>query len=319
MLGNVWEPYLALTHQLDLFAPGILQGYTFGEAAHMAIPALSWMGVSIGDPLYRPMRATGNLMEDKSTADYKALRVAAIRWGKPEQLDELVTNLERAADNLKSGTLYEAAALRAVPLEGGARTAANLERAFRTYTDKSDQLRIRLHSVDFLRSAGQTQDALNLLRQLRAQFSDIPEVNAIDSLILTLDPPPPPPPGSGGETGRVELTRRHHNHRASRLSRQHPEQNTMAEPERRATVAATPLAGRYRDFVSEVFNPAVEGGLAEGYGGAGETYNGPGRRPVPRPEVRAVVRGRVRPAVHHHRRAPGAGRRFRLLEPVGRP
>ncbi len=53
-VGNVFEPYLGLTHHLDLLAAALLRGETFGAAAYHALPGLSWQGVALGDPLYRP-------------------------------------------------------------------------------------------------------------------------------------------------------------------------------------------------------------------------------------------------------------------------
>ena len=53
-VGNVFEPYLQLTHDPSLLIRALAQGMTFGEAAAYAIPAFSWQGVAIGDPLYRP-------------------------------------------------------------------------------------------------------------------------------------------------------------------------------------------------------------------------------------------------------------------------
>jgi uncharacterized protein (TIGR03790 family) len=53
-LGNVYEPYLQLTTHLNLFNDRLLHGFTFAESAYMATPALSWMNVMVGDPLYRP-------------------------------------------------------------------------------------------------------------------------------------------------------------------------------------------------------------------------------------------------------------------------
>ncbi|MFT3828976.1 MAG: TIGR03790 family protein [Opitutaceae bacterium] len=53
-VGNVFEPYLGLTHHLDLLTEALLRGETFGAAAYYALPGLSWQGVALGDPLYRP-------------------------------------------------------------------------------------------------------------------------------------------------------------------------------------------------------------------------------------------------------------------------
>ncbi|MFA5265788.1 MAG: TIGR03790 family protein [Opitutaceae bacterium] len=53
-LGNVYEPYLLFTHRPQLFAHALIQGRRFGDAGFYALPALSWQGILIGDPLYRP-------------------------------------------------------------------------------------------------------------------------------------------------------------------------------------------------------------------------------------------------------------------------
>ena len=59
-LGSVEEPYLELTPNLTTFAAVLIGfGYSFGEAALAAHPALSWQNCVIGDPLYRPFRTMG--------------------------------------------------------------------------------------------------------------------------------------------------------------------------------------------------------------------------------------------------------------------
>ncbi|MCZ6675068.1 MAG: TIGR03790 family protein [Verrucomicrobia bacterium] len=52
--GNTSEPFLFLTHQPQYFVEGLFKGLTTGEAALFCVPALSWVGIFIGDPLYLP-------------------------------------------------------------------------------------------------------------------------------------------------------------------------------------------------------------------------------------------------------------------------
>lgn len=52
--GNVYEPLLTGCLRFDVFYNRLLKGYTVAEAALMATPWLSWQGVVLGDPLYRP-------------------------------------------------------------------------------------------------------------------------------------------------------------------------------------------------------------------------------------------------------------------------
>jgi hypothetical protein len=53
-MGNVFEPYLNLTHRPDLLLRALARGASLGEAALYSLPALSWQTVLVGDPLYRP-------------------------------------------------------------------------------------------------------------------------------------------------------------------------------------------------------------------------------------------------------------------------
>lgn len=52
--GNVYEPTLGGCLKSDVFFDRLLKGYTVAEASLMATPWLSWQGVVMGDPLYRP-------------------------------------------------------------------------------------------------------------------------------------------------------------------------------------------------------------------------------------------------------------------------
>lgn len=52
--GNVAEPYLRFTHHFNLFFSALAKGWNFADAAYYALPGLSWQGVAVGDPLYRP-------------------------------------------------------------------------------------------------------------------------------------------------------------------------------------------------------------------------------------------------------------------------
>lgn len=53
-VGNVYEPYLELTHHPAFFFKALQEGRPAGEAAYYALPVLSWQAVFVGDPLYRP-------------------------------------------------------------------------------------------------------------------------------------------------------------------------------------------------------------------------------------------------------------------------
>jgi uncharacterized protein (TIGR03790 family) len=55
-MGCVYEPYLPFTPNVAHFLGTLGSGFTFGEAAWAAQPALSWQNAIIGDPLYQPFQ-----------------------------------------------------------------------------------------------------------------------------------------------------------------------------------------------------------------------------------------------------------------------
>src|SRR3954451_4424219 len=49
--GNTYEPYLAFCVRPDYLLPAYFQGRNLAESYYVAMPALSWQGVVLGDPL----------------------------------------------------------------------------------------------------------------------------------------------------------------------------------------------------------------------------------------------------------------------------
>ncbi|WOO42125.1 TIGR03790 family protein [Rubellicoccus peritrichatus] len=57
-VGNVYEPYLELTHRPQGFVEALVNGMSAGDAAYYALPVLSWMAIFVGDPLYQPFKVS---------------------------------------------------------------------------------------------------------------------------------------------------------------------------------------------------------------------------------------------------------------------
>ncbi len=191
-LGNVYEPYLQMTHHFDLFQTRLLAGHSLVEAAYMALPVLSWQNLVLGDPLYRPfLHLDGTGEKAAADRDYRALRLAHLRWKEdPAELDQ---QLRDAADRLKSGTLMEALGLMKREAADAAGAAADFRKAKLYFTDKPDRLRMDLHIAAIERAADRKQEAIQLLRGARTLYADIPESAAANAWLTILDPPPPPP------------------------------------------------------------------------------------------------------------------------------
>ena len=85
-VGNVFEPYLQLSHRPNLLLHALIQGKNFGDAAYYALPALSWQAVAIGDPLYRPFKVSLEEQERSAgalppaLAPYAVIRRANLLW-----------------------------------------------------------------------------------------------------------------------------------------------------------------------------------------------------------------------------------------------
>jgi uncharacterized protein (TIGR03790 family) len=99
--GNVHEPYLTFTHHPQLLLRALAVGKNLGDAACFSLPALSWQGVTIGDPLYRPFAVSfadqwqrRKLMADDLFAYVVAREVK--RLAQTGQLVEAVTTATEA-------------------------------------------------------------------------------------------------------------------------------------------------------------------------------------------------------------------------------
>ena len=75
-MGCVYEPYLALTPNLELFFSRLFLGYGFAEAAYASQQAVSWQTTVVGDPLYRPYAKPLNMLQ----ADLAAKKSRLTEW-----------------------------------------------------------------------------------------------------------------------------------------------------------------------------------------------------------------------------------------------
>jgi uncharacterized protein (TIGR03790 family) len=182
-LGNVAEPYLALTPHLDIFAQRLREGYTFAEAAYMSQRFLSWMTTFIGDPLYRPF---ANRQLDE-TNEWDAYRAGVKVWLETNRAAG-ETALKASAKRLKSGVVSEALGL--LELSGGDNTAAvaAFQQARATYSEVDDRLRVAIHESSALTKLHSPLDAAKFLRAQAAANPGVPSALLLDVLANNLDP-----------------------------------------------------------------------------------------------------------------------------------
>jgi uncharacterized protein (TIGR03790 family) len=193
-IGNVYEPYLHLSHHFEILNNRLLAGHTLVDAAWMSIPASSWQGVVLGDPLYRPYAKFDNSGPLKAEDnDYRALRAASIQW--QEDPVELQKQLIAATERTGSGILKEAVGLgllqRGNPTEAG---KWFLEAKYH-YVKEEDKVRQDFHLIGMERLAGRKDSALAGIREAQARYGSLPEAQGLRGWMDILDPPPPAPVG----------------------------------------------------------------------------------------------------------------------------
>ncbi|MEI8343191.1 MAG: TIGR03790 family protein, partial [Verrucomicrobiota bacterium] len=191
-VGNVYEPYLHLTHDFSILHQSLLAGYTWVEACWMAMPVTSWQGVVLGDPLYRPFRHfDGSGVKQDGDIEFRALRAAAFEWkNDPREREKQVEN---AAKRMKSGILAEAVGLGFVQRGDSGGAAPWFRKAKENYVNAEDKLREDFNLIAIDRAANRKDLAVRGLRDAQVRYGPIPEAEALKGWLDILDPPPPPP------------------------------------------------------------------------------------------------------------------------------
>ena len=193
VLGNTWEPYLTLTTQLHIFSERLLKGYTLAEAAWMATPALSWMNVVLGDPLYRPFAAMDATRPVKESEDFQAYYRLTAEYGAAEDKEPFMRAVEAAARKKGSGVLWEGLGVLAQMYAATdlKRAAVAFENAAKLYSRPSDKIRCYLQVPDMQRRNNQMDGAIADLRRIISEFPQAPEAEAARVWLNTIKPAPP--------------------------------------------------------------------------------------------------------------------------------
>jgi uncharacterized protein (TIGR03790 family) len=191
-MGNVYEPFLPLTPRVDAFYERLRAGMTFAESAYAAQPALSWMTVFVGDPLYRPFRLFNDLLYDPVPGEWSAYREGARLWfSKGRAAGE--KRLAAAAGALESGVVAEGLGLLQASAKDIPSAVRWLRQAGEYYRDGGDRARVLLHEVNLLRFNGQKRQALTRLRAGAKRFAGTRWEAILVETDRLIDPPPPPP------------------------------------------------------------------------------------------------------------------------------
>jgi uncharacterized protein (TIGR03790 family) len=191
-VGNVYEPYLQLTAHLDILNDRLLHGFTFAESAYMSLPALSWMSVMVGDPLYRPYASWLQLdlsRDSKTGADWKMYHEFAVKDA--TRTDSEFRALAReTAFRARNGVMMED--LGAMEARDGNFAAATsyFQQARATYTKRDDILRVVLEEADAWTKQKKPKRALEVVRGALRISSDAPSAPLFRKIEQELKTPP---------------------------------------------------------------------------------------------------------------------------------
>jgi uncharacterized protein (TIGR03790 family) len=192
-MGCVYEPYLALTPNIGLFLALFSSGFTFGEAAWAAQPALSWQTTVIGDPLYQPFEKSPAALHTQLARSNnpliewswnEAVNLALVRGVSPLHMESVVENLP-VTD--KSAVLTEK--LAELDEDCGKTDSAILtwQRALTLNPTPQQRIRIRRTLAEKLVAAGRITDAIHNWHQLMAEAPDYPGLPIVQEKLRELE------------------------------------------------------------------------------------------------------------------------------------
>lgn len=193
-LGNVYEPYLTLTPNLDVFYDRLRTGMTLAESAYASQRVLSWMTTFVGDPLYRPFKGAIELEERPVSGEWADYRKYSRLWFSTERAagDEA---LRAAAKKDRSGMIVEGLGLLQLSVNDREAALASFAQARELYGKSEDAMRAAVHEILQLRAAGREADARALARKMIALVPRSPSVDFLRAL-AELPPSIVPPPAA---------------------------------------------------------------------------------------------------------------------------
>ena len=168
-LGNVYEPYLSLTTDLQIFQDRLMAGFTLAESGWTATQGISWMSVVVGDPLYKPYaawRTTGRVSPPNPSSWELYRRIIRANDGNVLTASEKL----RAAAKRTSNSLF-LEALGAAQLDAGQKDASlqTINEALTLEKRMDVRFRLGLEEYAILRSTGDTMAASRTLSRMATE------------------------------------------------------------------------------------------------------------------------------------------------------
>jgi uncharacterized protein (TIGR03790 family) len=194
-MGCVYEPYLSTTPNLPVFlARWIAAGFTFGEAAWAAQPALSWQTTVVGDPLYRPFGREPSALHAEFARthnlliEWSYLRIVNLGLAHGAPANQFINFLETIPDTISSAVLTEKLA-NLYELAGKPSAAiGTCQLALARNPSPEQYIRLRLTLGERLLTQDRKAEAAENYRQLLREAPDYPGKPAIEAKLAALEP-----------------------------------------------------------------------------------------------------------------------------------
>lgn len=176
--GNVAEPTLHASLRPDIFYNRLLRGYSVAEAGLMATPALSWQGVVMGDPLYRPFaaRTVNRVPRDDSFVQW-SLMAAECRGN----FESMQGKLRRFLAGREGALFAEMFAWFCLENGSASHAAKYFRLALNGSTRPEDKLRTRLMYITTMYARGEEAEAKEMMRRCLDDNVKSPYHAAIDA------------------------------------------------------------------------------------------------------------------------------------------
>ena len=165
-----------------------MAGFTLAESGYMAQRALSWMGVVIGDPLYRPYAAWREIRDPAPRAPTSWEKYRRIVQTNGGSVLQAAPALRKEAAQSSESLFLEA--LGAAQSDAGeiAPALASFQEASALAKDPDVQLRLKFETVSALQALGRKAEAAALAHEVSGQCAPGPRQNLFRQFL----PPPAP-------------------------------------------------------------------------------------------------------------------------------
>lgn len=192
--GNVYEPYLALTLNLDIFQDRLMMGLCVADANYAAIKVLSWMNVVVGDPLYRPYLSWQNLSINAKGAGNEWEQYRNTVLANADKMTVAAPFLATLGKKLHNPMPAESVGCWQLDRKDYAGAIKSLRDARNLTTEPWQRLQIDCLLIRAFEEQGKKADAAKVIKGTLLEDLTPAQQNLMKQTQDRLFPPPPPPP-----------------------------------------------------------------------------------------------------------------------------